>query len=139
MPGITIATGWLVSLGSATLMFLALYRVVPNRPLTLRQVWPGAALAGVLFVLLSQAFPLYLRIFGGTYTAYKTLGLFLLLMTWVYCLALVTVLGAELNAFRCGHGALPDPESPIPLDAATEDAPPHPLGPAPARDAHAAG
>ncbi len=108
VPGVAVATGWLVSLGSATLMFLALYRVVPNRPLTLAQVWPGAALAGVLFVLLAQAFPLYLHVFGGAYTAYKTLGLFLLLMTWVYCLAVVTVLGAELNAFRCGYGACPD-------------------------------
>ncbi len=103
-----MVTGWLVSLGSATLMFLALYRIVPNRPLTLAQVWPGAALAGGLFVVLAQAFPLYLHVFGGTYTAYKTLGLFLLLMTWVYCLAVVTVLGAELNAFRCGYGACPD-------------------------------
>jgi len=132
VPGVAVATGWLVSLGSAMLMFLALYRVVPNRPLTVAQVWPGAALAGVLFVLLSQAFPLYLRIFGGTYTAYKTLGLFLLLMTWVYCLALVTVLGAEVNAFRSEHGAQPEPESPH-VPSAAEDAPPHPLGPPPAR------
>jgi YihY family inner membrane protein len=65
VPGVAVVSGWLVSLGSATLMFLALYWIVPNRRLTLAQVWPGAALAGVLFVLLGQAFPLYLRLFGG--------------------------------------------------------------------------
>ena len=104
VPGFDPAIGWLVSLGSAILMFLAVYRFVPNTPLTLADVWPGAVLAGVLFVLLSQAFPLYFRLLGGSYAAYKTLGLFLVLMTWFYCLALILVLGAELNAFLGGHG-----------------------------------
>ena len=104
LPGFDPVVGWLVSLASAVLMFLALYRFVPHTPLTLADVWPGAVLAGVLFVLLSQAFPLYFRILGGSYAAYKTLGLFLVLMTWFYCLALILVLGAELNAFLSGHG-----------------------------------
>ena len=103
IPGFDPTIGWLVSLGSAVLMFLALYRFVPHTPLTLADVWPGAALAGILFVLLSQAFPLYFRILGGSYAAYKTLGLFLVLMTWFYCLALILVLGAELNAFLGGR------------------------------------
>ena len=85
-------------------MFMAVYRFVPHVPLRLADVWPGALLGGVLFVLLSQAFPLYFRLLGGTYAVYQTLGLFLILMTWFYCLALILVLGAELNAFRCGHG-----------------------------------
>ena len=104
IPAFDPITGWLVSLGSAGLMFLAVYRFVPHASLSLADVWPGAVLAGVLFVLLSQAFPLYFRILGGSYAAYKTLGLFLMLMTWFYCLALIVVLGAELNAFLGGHG-----------------------------------
>ena len=104
IPAFDPIVGWLVSLGSAVLMFMAVYRFVPHMPLRLADVWPGALLSGVLFVLLSQAFPLYFWILGGSYAAYKTLGLFLILMTWFYCLALILVLGAELNAFRCGHG-----------------------------------
>src|SRR3954453_6932011 len=84
-------------------MFLALYRVIPHTPLTLADVWPGAVVAGVLFVLLNQAFPLYFSILGGSYAAYKTLGLFLVLMTWFYLLAVILVLGVELNAFLGGH------------------------------------
>ncbi len=57
----------------------------------------------VLFVLLNQAFPLYFSLLGGSYAAYKTLGLFLVLMTWFYCLAIIMVLGVELNAFLGGH------------------------------------
>jgi len=103
LAGFDPAVGLLLALGSAVAMFTALYRVIPNRRLTLADVWPGAVLAGVLFVLLNQAFPLYLRILGGSYAAYKTLGLFLFLMTWFYCLAVILVLGAELNAFLGGN------------------------------------
>lgn len=91
--------GWGVSLGSAFLMFLAIYLVVPNGPLRLLGIWKGSLLGAGLFVLINQLFPLYLRFFGGGFAAYKTLGLFLLLMTWFYFLARILVLGCELNAF----------------------------------------
>lgn len=103
LTGIDPLIGVLLALGSAVGMFVAIYRIIPNIRLTLGDVWPGALLAGVLFVLLSQAFPLYFRILGGAYAAYKTLGLFLMLMTWFYCLAVIVVLGAELNAFLGGR------------------------------------
>jgi membrane protein len=109
LGGVDPLIGWAVALASAVAMFASVYRVVPNTPLGLRDVWPGALLAGVLFVALSQAFPLYLRVLGGGYAAYKTLGLFLVLMTWFYCLAIILVLGAELNAFLGGRpGAATD-------------------------------
>lgn len=103
LTGFDPVVAWMLALGSAVAMFTTLYRVVPNHRLTLADVWPGAVLAGVLFVLLNQAFPWYLRILGGSYAAYKTLGLFLFLMTWFYCLAVILVLGAELNAFLGGN------------------------------------
>jgi membrane protein len=99
VPWLLMAAGKLVSLGSAVLMFVALYTVVPNCRLTPWDVWPGAVLAGVLFVLLSQAFPFYLWLFGGSYAVYQALGLSLLLMTWFHFLAMILVVGAELNAF----------------------------------------
>jgi membrane protein len=99
VPWMLLAAGKLGALGSAVLMFLALYTVVPNCRLTPRDVWPGAVLAGVLFVLLSQLFPLYLWLFGGSYAVYQALGLSLLLMTWFHFLAMILVVGAELNAF----------------------------------------
>ena len=106
--GVDPLVGWLLALASAVAMFAALYRVIPNTRLSLADVWPGALLAGVLFVLLSQAFPLYFLALGGGYAAYKTLGLFLVLMTWFYCLAVILVLGVELNAFLGGRaGAAP--------------------------------
>ena len=116
LPGLGLLqslVGWAVSIGSAFLMFLAIYRVVPNAPLSLGRVWRGALLAAALFALINQLFPLYLRFLGGGFQAYKTLGLFLLLMTWFYFLARILVLGCELNAFL----------SPLPAAARTAPEP----------------
>jgi membrane protein len=101
--GVDPVIGWLVALASAIAMFAAIYRVVPNTRLSVAHVWPGALLSGVLFVILSQTFPLYFSVLGSSYAAYKTLGLFLMLMTWFYCLAVILVLGVELNAFLGGY------------------------------------
>ena len=106
LPGSALVAGWVVSFLSAAAMFLALYRIVPNTSLRVRDVWRGTLLASVLVVVLSQAFPLYLGYMGGGFAVYKTLGVFFLMMTWFYFVANVIVLGAELNAFYSGHGGL---------------------------------
>jgi len=103
VPYFAFAIGWLVSLASAILMFLVLYRVVPNTRIRLWQVWKGAVLAGLLFVALTQVFPLYLHFLGGGFAAYKALGVFLLLMTWFYFLSMILCAGALLNAILSGH------------------------------------
>lgn len=102
LPGLGLLQsllGWAVSIGAAFLLFVSVFRIVPNAPLTLGHVWKGALLSAALFALINQLFPLYLRFFGGGFQAYKTLGLFLLLMTWFFLLARILVLGCELNAF----------------------------------------
>jgi len=46
-------------------LLVALYRFVPNRTFRVRDVLPGAVLAGVLIEVLSLAFPLYAKIAGS--------------------------------------------------------------------------
>src|SRR5579864_2886420 len=59
---------WLLGLAAGAIVMVTLlvllYRFVPNRTFAVRQVLPGAALAGVLIELLSLAFPLYARFAG---------------------------------------------------------------------------
>ena len=103
IPNFAFLVGWAVSLLSAMLMFLVLYRVVPNARIRVWHVWRGAVLAGVLFVALAQIFPLYLHFLGAGFAAYKALGVFLLLMTWFYFLAMILCTGALLNAVLSRH------------------------------------
>jgi membrane protein len=111
VPNFAFVLGWLVSFSSAFLLFLILYRVVANVSLSVRDVWPGALLSTTLFMILTQSFPIYLRFLGGGFAAYKTLGVFLLLMTWFYFLGMMLVAGALLNAILSGHSQRPATEA----------------------------
>jgi membrane protein len=113
--------GWVLSFltGAAVMVTLLvlLYRFVPNRTFKLREVLPGAVLAGVLIEALSLAFPVYARFAGGFNTYGAQFGLFFLLATWLYLLSELLLLGAVYNRFRLGQPAMkgliasPDHES----------------------------
>lgn len=90
--------GWSISIVSAILVFLLIYKVLPNAKQGWRDVIPGALLATVLTFVLSQVFPLYMRVFPPNH-AYAVFGVFLVLTFYLYLLGLVFVLSAELNAF----------------------------------------
>jgi membrane protein len=81
-------------------LFLAIYLVVPNRRDRFGTVWLGAAIAGALFEVLSLSFPVYVRLTGAGSVYGKTFGLLFLLMVYFYCLGIVTMVGAEVNALR---------------------------------------
>jgi len=98
---------WVVSLvvGAALMvgLLVLLYRFVPNRTFRIRDVLPGAILAGVIIELLSLGFPLYERISRGFNAYGAQFGLFFLLAAWLYLFSQVLLLGAVYNRFRLGE------------------------------------
>ena len=98
---------WVISLvvGAAVMVTLLvlLYRFVPNRTFRLKEVLPGAILAGVLIEVLSLGFPLYERLSHGFNTYGAQFGLFFLLAAWLYLLSELLLLGAVYNRFRLGE------------------------------------
>ena len=90
--------GWSISIVSVFVLFLLIYRVLPNAKQTWRDVIPGTLLSSVLLLLVSQLFPLYVKLFPPNH-AYAVFGVFLLFTFWLYLVGMVFVLGAELNAF----------------------------------------
>jgi membrane protein len=100
IPGLAVTVGWATSFAAITALFLVTLRLAPNTPLTMRHVLPGAVVGAVMLFAVTQAFPLYLHyVAGDEFEAYKLLGVFLLLITWLQFLALTFVVGAEVNAF----------------------------------------
>jgi membrane protein len=83
---------------SGCVLFGAIYLVVPYRRMHLWQVLPGALIAGVLFELVTLVFPLYLEVNRNINRYGSTFALLFLLMTFVYAVGLVTVIGAEVNS-----------------------------------------
>jgi membrane protein len=90
--------GWSISIVSAILLFLIMYKLLPNAKQGWRDILPGALLATVLVMVISQIFPLYVTLFPPNH-AYAVFGVFLVLTFWLYLVGWVFVLGAELNAF----------------------------------------
>ena len=97
-PVLARVVGWSISIVSVFLLFLLIYRILPNARQTWRDVLPGSVLATVLLLLISQLFPLYVALFPPNH-AYAIFGVFLLFTFYLYLLGFVFVLGAELNAF----------------------------------------
>jgi membrane protein len=90
--------GYLVALVTTAALFAMLYRVVPNAGQRLRDVWPGTITAASLFVLMVQAFPIYLRVTGGGNRYGAVFGLLSLLVGWFYVLSHVILFGTYVNA-----------------------------------------
>jgi membrane protein len=89
---------WSVSIVSVFVMFLLVYRLLPNTRQRWRDVFPGTLLSTVLLLIVSQVFPLYMTLFPPN-QAYALFGVFLVFTFWLYLVGFVFVLGAELNAF----------------------------------------
>ena len=93
---------FVIGAGAMVGLLVLLYRLVPNRTYTLRELLPGALVAGVLIEVLSLVFPLYERIAGGFNTYGAQLALFFLLAAWFYLLSNLVLLGAVFTKFRAG-------------------------------------
>ena len=79
-------------------LFITIYRLVPNAGQRLADVWPGALVSSLLFLVVTQAFPLYLRYVGGSNRYGVALGLLTLMVASFYALAHVILFGAYANA-----------------------------------------
>jgi membrane protein len=96
-------TGFVIGSAVMVALLVILYRFVPNRTFGVRDVVPGALLAGVLIEVFSLGFPLYGRLAGGFNTYGAQFGLFFLLAAWFYIVSDLILLGAVFNKFRLGE------------------------------------
>jgi membrane protein len=72
------------------------YRLLPNTPISSREALPGAILATVLLQASFAALPVYLNV-AQTLPALKAFGGIVLLLTWLYLMGNIVMLGAEVN------------------------------------------
>lgn len=97
-------TGWkllsrLVPLLFTGLMFVALYRWVPNTTVTWKAALWGAVVAAVGWELAKGAFNWYLNSGLVNYElVYGSLGTVVALLFWIYISAIITLFGAHLSA-----------------------------------------
>ncbi len=84
------------------------YFLGPNRPMRIRLVWPGALLATVLWFVATLGFAFYVRNIANYNVLYGGLGALIALLTWMYLLSAISLVGCEFNAERERIGLTPD-------------------------------
>jgi membrane protein len=102
-----------VSLLGVFVFVLAIYRVLTNAPVALHDVLPGAVMASIVLEASFQVVPVFVR-FAGVNPVLRVLGGPVILLLWLYLMANVIVLGAELNWWQSERRGVE--RDPRPLD-----------------------
>lgn len=90
------AVNFVVSLGVITLLFAMIFRFLPDARVAWKDVWLGAALTSVLFVVGKFLIGLYLG-HASLGSAYGAAGSLAVLLVWLYYSAQIFLFGAELT------------------------------------------
>lgn len=86
------------SLVLVVMVFLMLYKFVPNTKTYWRYIWLGALTGGILFEITKNLFIWYLNTFTNFDNVYGTLASVVALLLWAYLSGLFLILGAELSS-----------------------------------------
>ncbi|MBA4054570.1 MAG: ribonuclease BN [Marivirga sp.] len=100
------------SLGVITLLFAAIYKFLPDVKIGWKDVWGGAVMTAILFVIAKFALGLY---FGKSDpgATYGAAGSVILIMLWVSYAGLILLFGAEFtNVSRTSHEEKTNPNPP---------------------------
>ena len=81
------------------LVFLVLYRYLPNRRASLKSQVPVAFLTAVAWSVFSYLFSLYFTFFPDFSIMYGSLSTLILVMVWLYFCMNLLLYGAEINAY----------------------------------------
>ena len=80
------------------IIFLMVYKHVPNTETRWRYIWPGAVVAALAFEVGKSLFVYYLENFADYAKVYGSLGSAVAFLAWTYISALILIAGAELSS-----------------------------------------
>lgn len=88
-----------VSLVVLALIFLMIYKFLPNRKTSFWSQIPGAVVSAVAWSLFSLGFSVYLDYYDGFSNMYGSLTTIILVLLWLYFCMYIVLIGAEINAY----------------------------------------
>ncbi|MCZ0702826.1 membrane protein [Natronobacillus azotifigens] len=90
---------WIISSSIFFIVFLALYKLAPNKKVYFRDAVFGAIFTTVGWQLVSLGFSFYVNELGNYSATYGSLGGIIVLMIWFYITGMIIITGGEINAF----------------------------------------
>jgi membrane protein len=96
----------ILSLGIVTVLFAGIFRYLPDLRIAWHDVWFGAALTSLLFVIGKFALGFYLTK-SAVGSSYGAAGSLVVLLLWIYYSAQILLFGAEFTqVYARSHGSL---------------------------------
>ena len=89
----------MISLCLLSLVFLMMYKFIPNRKATFRSQLPGAVLSAVCWSAFSFFFSLYVDFFSATSNMYGSMTTIVLILLWMYFCMMFIMIGAQVNYY----------------------------------------
>ena len=90
--------GWLITFLAVTLALDVLYYLAPNADMPFRWVTPGGFTAAILLLVANQIMRFFLADVFHYDQLYGQLGAGIVLLTWLYVIGLVVLIGIQMNA-----------------------------------------
>jgi membrane protein len=85
-----------VSLGLIVLMFAMVYKILPETEIAWKDVWVGAIVTAILFVLGQVAISIYLG-FSNVGSPYGAAGSLVVFLVWIFYSGLIFFFGASIT------------------------------------------
>lgn len=79
-------------------VFAVIYKIGPAKKIKLREVFPGAIISTLGWLVASAGFSYYVNNFSNYSRIYGSLGTIFVLMTWLYITSMVFIFGVEVNS-----------------------------------------
>lgn len=81
--------------------FFSLYYIFPNTDVSVREVFPGTAVAVVGWSAFQVLFQVYVQ-YAPAYRIYGVIGAVIILLVWIYFTMFIVLVGALINAVLAG-------------------------------------
>ncbi len=115
--GLSDVALWIINAGLSlliiTLLFAAIFKVMPDAEIAWKDVWIGAFVTALLFVIGKFLIGLYLGQ-SDPGAAFGAAGALAIILVWIYYSSLIVFLGAEFTqvwASHYGSGIVPDDDA----------------------------
>lgn len=79
------------------IIFIGIYKFSPAQKLIWKEVIPGSIFSTVGWIIVSLGFSFYVNNFGNYSRLYGSLGAVFILMTWLFLISMIFILGIEIN------------------------------------------
>lgn len=99
LVGMIISMRVVITLSMLCLVFLLIYKFIPNRKATFWSQFPGAVFSSLCWSGFSFCFSIYIDVYNGATNMYGSMTTIVLVLLWLYFCMIFVMIGAQINHY----------------------------------------